>query len=199
MIIRDPRPSDKYTLIHTDALADGRLSFKARGILAMILAMDTGAVTTVERLARSGADGERAVKSGLKELEEHGYLIRTTDGDTVNISATDTPGMAAETPPPVPVPATLDTEGVGEPTPHQTGWQPSPAALKTAHENVQILDIAVNIAIYRVRVKELGRQPDSGEWIRWLLRDEEKARIEERRRKQAESAATSKWWSTASD
>jgi hypothetical protein len=198
MIIRDPRPSDKYTLIHTDALADGRLSFKARGILAMILAMDTGAVTTVERLARSGADGERAVKSGLKELEEHGYLIRTTDGDTVSISATDTPGMAAETPPPAP---TLDTEGVGEPTPNHgpSGWQPSEAARKTAEDNIQILDIPLSITLYRIRVKELGREPSSGEWLRWLVKDEEKARIEERRRKQAESAATSKWWSTASD
>lgn len=197
MIIRDPRPSDTFALIHTAALADGRLSFKARGILALLLAQPAGALSTVERLAKSGSDGERAVKSGLKELEEHGYLIRDPEGDTPTLRVTDTPDAPAE-PVPVPVVPAAELAGVEAPTPQHTGWQPTPAAIHTAEQTVKILDIPVNIAIYRVRVKELGREPTSGEWLRWLLKDEEKALIEERR-KQQESTTTSKWWSTASD
>lgn len=77
MIVRGPRPSDNFAQIHNAALADGRLSFKARGILAFLLSRPPGWHTSAERLAKSGIDGERAVKSGLKELEEHGYLQRS--------------------------------------------------------------------------------------------------------------------------
>lgn len=77
MIVRGPRPSDNFAQIHNAALADGRLSFKARGILAFLLSRPPGWKTSAERLAKSGIDGERAVKSGLKELEATGYLKRT--------------------------------------------------------------------------------------------------------------------------
>lgn len=77
LIVRGPRPADNFAQIHNAALADGRLSFKARGILAFLLSRPPGWQTSVERLAKSGIDGERAVKSGLQELEKHGYLKRT--------------------------------------------------------------------------------------------------------------------------
>lgn len=77
MIVRGPRPADNFAQIHNAALADGRLSFKARGILAFLLSRPPGWKTSAEKLAKSGIDGERAVKSGLKELEAHGYLKRT--------------------------------------------------------------------------------------------------------------------------
>lgn len=90
MIVRGPRPSDNFAQIHNAALADGRLSFKARGILAFLLSRPPGWKTSAERLARSGTDGERAVKSGLKELEALGYLKRTrshADGSDPNVPA----------------------------------------------------------------------------------------------------------------
>jgi hypothetical protein len=77
LIVRGPRPSDNFAQIHNAALADGRLSFKARGILAFLLSRPPGWKTSAEKLAKSGIDGERAVKSGLKELEAHGYLQRS--------------------------------------------------------------------------------------------------------------------------
>jgi hypothetical protein len=76
MIVRGPRPSDNFAQIHNAALADGRLSFKARGILAFLLSRPPGWSTSAERLAKSGVDGERAIKTGLKELEALGYLTR---------------------------------------------------------------------------------------------------------------------------
>lgn len=90
MIVRGPRPSDNFAQIHNAALADGRLSFKARGILAFLLSRPPGWKTSAERLARSGTDGERAVKSGLKELEALGYLKRSrshADGSDPDVPA----------------------------------------------------------------------------------------------------------------
>ena len=90
MIVRGPRPSDNFAQIHNAALADGRLSFKARGILAFLLSRPPGWKTSAERLAKSGVDGERAVKSGLRELEAHGYLKRTrthADGSDPDVPA----------------------------------------------------------------------------------------------------------------
>lgn len=90
MIVRGPRPSDNFAQIHNAALADGRLSFKARGILAFLLSRPPGWKTSAERLARSGTDGERAVKSGLKELEALGYLKRSrshADGSDPDVAA----------------------------------------------------------------------------------------------------------------
>lgn len=75
-IVRGPRPSDNYAQIHNAALADGRLSFKARGLLAYMLSRPPGWQTSVERLAEMGRDGDAAVKSGLRELEKLGYLRR---------------------------------------------------------------------------------------------------------------------------
>lgn len=81
MIVRGPRPSDNFAQIHNDALADGRLSFKARGVLAFLLSRPPGWKTSADRLAQSGVDGERAIKSALKELEATGYLQRTRTHD----------------------------------------------------------------------------------------------------------------------
>lgn len=113
MIVRGPRPSDNFAQIHNAALADGRLSFKARGILAFLLSRPPGWKTSAERLAKSGTDGERAVKSGLKELEELGYLQRTRghaeDGTWVhNQVVTDQPAELASDP-------GLDTMGAKQP------------------------------------------------------------------------------------
>lgn len=273
MIVRGPRPSDNFAQIHNDALADGRLSFKARGILAFLLSRPPGWKTSAERLAKSGIDGERAVKSGLKELEATGYLKRTrthADGSDPNHPAgtwihnqviTDQPATIAvpevdttgakrtdgevsgqpidttgtfrtgaeqpginntepnntylgagdvDTPTLVggaPAPTSRTTYGddrdsaggVGSPIPSRPrGWMPSDAALKTAHDSIELMDIALSITHYRIRAKELGREPSSGEWLRWLIEDEKKARIEERKQAQA-NGQKKPWFAVAGD
>ena len=75
MIRRAPHERN-YAQIANPALRDSRLTFKARGILALLLSMpDDWAVT--ERWLESQSPASRAgVASGLKELEQYGYLRR---------------------------------------------------------------------------------------------------------------------------
>ena len=173
MIQRGPRPADSLALIRTDALADGRLSFKARGILAYLLAQKPGFAISVEGLARGGIDGKRAVESGLRELEEHGYLSRSTTADgTPLLTATDAPGVGAPTPTAAPAPALV------HPADAPRHWMPSDAAIRTAKDSVELMNWKLYISTYLVRCKERGTKPDSGEWLRWLLQEEQKLEVE---------------------
>lgn len=262
MIVRGPRPSDNFAQIHNEALADGRLSFKARGILAFLLSRPPGWKTSAERLAKSGIDGERAVKSGLKELEATGYLKRTrshgpggqwihnqvitdqpqilpigtkrTDGDELeadlatigtfctggkqpDINNTDSNNTYLQEADvvvsptggePTAAPPSRDSElirdGVESPTPRRLPEKPSrhgwmtDAAWKTAHEDVELVDVAIHATRYTIRCAELKKKPTSPEWLRWLMDDEQQARVEERKQAQT-NGRKKKWYSVAGE
>ena len=206
MIVRGPRPSDTYTQIHTDALADGTLSFKARGILAFLLTLPPGAEISAEKLAKSGTDGERAVKSGLKELETGGYLVRITGEDTTShLEVTDTPGVGASTPPiEHPLAPHVGIREDAQPTgfPEHLRWlcenHPwlSPAAVRTAHREIELQDLPLAVTKYEIRMVELNKKPSSGEWLRWLIEDEQKMRLADREAAR-ERGERKSWWETA--
>lgn len=66
-----------YTVISNDCIRDSRLSFKARGLLVLLLSYPDGWKVNTEHLStQSEKDGKSAVSSALKELEEIGYLER---------------------------------------------------------------------------------------------------------------------------
>lgn len=75
-IRRGVMAADQFTQIANGLFRDHRLSFKAKGLFGLISTHRNGWRMTVTDLARRGRDGEAAVKSGLKELEKHGFLLR---------------------------------------------------------------------------------------------------------------------------
>lgn len=71
-----------FTQIPNRWLRDARVSFKARGLLAMLFSQPTGFAVTLAKLAGDdGPDGISAIRSAVSELEEAGYLRRVLRKD----------------------------------------------------------------------------------------------------------------------
>ncbi|PEA75133.1 DnaD domain protein [Bacillus wiedmannii] len=65
-----------YTTINNTGLRDERLTWKAKGILAYILSLPDDWVFYMEEVATHAKDKLDSLKSGMKELKEHGYVKR---------------------------------------------------------------------------------------------------------------------------
>ncbi|MHB8257117.1 MAG: hypothetical protein ACYDHY_12195 [Acidiferrobacterales bacterium] len=76
-IIRAPRPEHHYTQIRNEVARDGRMSYRARGVLVRLLSNANGFQMTAADLAREAREGRGAILTALRELREAGY-IRTT-------------------------------------------------------------------------------------------------------------------------
>ncbi|MET8956062.1 hypothetical protein [Streptomyces sp. NPDC004533] len=106
-IRRGAMAADEFTQIANGLLRDGTLSFKAKGLFGLISTHRDGWRMTVTDLARRGRDGEAAVKSGLRELEKHGFLLRERErhpDGTLGAAAyviTDLPGLHNSRPQPM--------------------------------------------------------------------------------------------------
>lgn len=75
---RRQKYENNYTIVPNGYMRHELLSFKARGILGMLLSFEDGFEVSIARLQRmSIKDGRDAVASGINELIEHGYLKRT--------------------------------------------------------------------------------------------------------------------------
>ncbi|MCX5251936.1 helix-turn-helix domain-containing protein [Streptomyces sp. NBC_00201] len=75
-IRRGVMAGDQFTQIANGLFRDPQLSFKAKGLFGLLSTHRDGWRMTVSDIARRGRDGDSAVKSGLKELEKHGFLVR---------------------------------------------------------------------------------------------------------------------------
>lgn len=74
-------PSNNFTQISNSVLRNPELSAKAKGILCLLLSNQDGWKSHVESICSMMADGETSIRSGLKELEQMGYLKRLTYRD----------------------------------------------------------------------------------------------------------------------
>lgn len=76
------RISKNYGVAPNEVLNSKNLSFKAKGIYTYMQSKPDGWDFNASRIAKDTNDGRDKVLTGLKELEDHGYLIRrkTKDG-----------------------------------------------------------------------------------------------------------------------
>lgn len=75
-IRRGVMAADRYTQIANGLFRDSKLSYKAKGIFGYVSTHTDGWQVTVADLVRLGPDGREAVRTGLRELEARGYLVR---------------------------------------------------------------------------------------------------------------------------
>lgn len=71
-----------FTQIPNHIIKDERLSWKAKGIYLHLVSKPPVWSYYVEEIIKSSKDAKTSVQSGIKELEEYGYLKRVkTKGD----------------------------------------------------------------------------------------------------------------------
>lgn len=71
-------------MVPNDTARDKTLSFRSRGILALLLSHDDGFNITADGVAKEGTEGRDAVRTSFKELETAGYLRRTKVRDAAS-------------------------------------------------------------------------------------------------------------------
>lgn len=75
MIMRTEK-NKNYTVMGNYHLRDKELSLKAKGLLSIMLSLPDGWNFSTQGLTTLSSDGETAIRSTLKELEQKGYLKR---------------------------------------------------------------------------------------------------------------------------
>lgn len=64
-----------YTVLDNTFIRDVTLSWKAKGVMTYLLSLPDDWSVNFSEVLKHSADGETALKSIIKELKEHGYLI----------------------------------------------------------------------------------------------------------------------------
>ncbi|MFI6874911.1 hypothetical protein ACIBL6_15875 [Streptomyces sp. NPDC050400] len=125
LIQRGPMAADvvgaHYTTVFNQAVRDRRLSRRARGLLVELLSHREGYGISLEMLLAGGPEKRDALRAGLRELEQHGYLLRHRVraaggrlGETRYV-ITDMPdGVSMSAPPPQLSHSAVDEPGMGE-------------------------------------------------------------------------------------
>ena len=65
-----------YTVMSNEHLRNRDLSLKAKGLLSQMLSLPEEWDYSLEGLSRINREGVDAIRTGVRELEEHGYLER---------------------------------------------------------------------------------------------------------------------------
>ena len=81
MIIRVKKKDEPYVLIRKYFINDKSLSLKAKGIMTYLLSKPDGWHVQVKDLINQNADGEKAIRSGIKELKDAGYMVPVVERD----------------------------------------------------------------------------------------------------------------------
>lgn len=76
MAIKRAKRETNFTMMSNVGLRDKRLSFKAKGLLAYMLSLPDDWIFYEEEITKHSTDGKQSVRTGLKELQQFGYLIK---------------------------------------------------------------------------------------------------------------------------
>ncbi|MFD3503127.1 hypothetical protein ACFWWT_38155 [Streptomyces sp. NPDC058676] len=76
VVRRGVMAADQFTQIANGLFRDSRISYRAKGLFGYISTHRNGWLVTIAALVALGPDGRDAVRAGLNELEEFGYLVR---------------------------------------------------------------------------------------------------------------------------
>ena len=74
--------SNHITILDQELVRDSQLSWKARGIFAYLWSQSENWDFNEVEVAKHSTDGRDALRSGLKELEDAGYLDRKRERDS---------------------------------------------------------------------------------------------------------------------
>ena len=76
MAIRRAKRDSNFTMISNVGLKDDRLSFKAKGLLSYMLSLPDDWIFYESEIVNHATDGKQSVRTGMKELEKFGYLVK---------------------------------------------------------------------------------------------------------------------------
>ena len=74
-------PANPYVMLDKRPLNDAALSWKAKGIWAYLMSKPDDWMVIIEDIIKHSTDGVRAVRSGIKELEDAGYIVSVQERD----------------------------------------------------------------------------------------------------------------------
>jgi hypothetical protein len=75
VIVREPG-RDRWVVIDQAVIRNRNLTYRARGVLAVLLSMPDNWSVTSEWLTAMGTEGRDAIRHALNELEDAGHMVR---------------------------------------------------------------------------------------------------------------------------
>lgn len=152
---------------------------------------DSGGNLGVTRMAHNTSFNTSIENPNIDAVAEYSTSSRNTDfneGEWPAIADTPTPTVESSTS--ITGAKVFIRDGVeafsadpklaaGVELPKSNRWKPSDAAMDTARDVIHITDITLHIARYTVTKAEQRKEPQSGEWLRWIIEDEKRAKAEQ--------------------
>jgi hypothetical protein len=77
-IVKIKKRVNPYVMVDKAVIEEKRLSFKAKGLIVYLLSRPSDWTIMIEDLIKRSTDGRDSVQSALKELQELGYAVLTT-------------------------------------------------------------------------------------------------------------------------
>lgn len=73
--------TENFSTLPNEVVNSTGLSFKAKGILWYLLSKPSDWKVYIKEISQNSKDGVKSVRSGVKELIDSGYVVRTTERD----------------------------------------------------------------------------------------------------------------------